>query len=221
LIAAACGPKAAAPTTPAARGTAAPAATACPTGDALSETASHAWNKEGGSVTAECVALRVGGETLWLIDGWYEPPEPNEDNMVGSWTALVTPAGEVRWLDGSDDLTNGMLLNTTSEGWTAVDLDGDGTEEALHVNNYNAQGWMSDTLSVFAIVDGKGVWGEALALGHDNTVAAPEPGEEEVCIANWEVIPGTPAQIAVTWDEGCEEPGRKLYRWNGKALVEW
>lgn len=223
--AAACGP--AAPgqaTTVGNSGTAAPAkaaATPCPEGEALAETARAAWKKGAGSIYATCVAVSSGGETLWYLDGYFEP-EPNDDYMVGMWTALVTPAGEVRWADGADDFPYGVVMKDASGGHQAVDLDGDGNDEIVFVGGYSHGGYDSYMLGVLKVgASGVQAAEGEVALSHDNSAAEPDPSELATCDATHELVDaGGKKHIRITYAGDCERTGPVTYAYDGKALVE-
>jgi hypothetical protein len=223
-LAGACGPSATGPTT--VSGTAPPAAAAepCPSGDALNDAARAGWGKGEGVVTASCLALRAAGETLWLIDGTFEPGT-GEEMSLGMWTALITPGGEVRWAEGEDDLPYGAAMRSYTDGWTAADLDGDGTDEVLYVAGYDHGGYMESQLVAASIAGGKLAVGEAISLSSDNSAAVdpadPETGELHVCDGAWELVPaGAGRQVAVTYSgDQCEKPGRHVFSWNGAGLV--
>ena len=217
-IASACGPAPTGPSTvsgTAPPATAAAAAEPCPAGDALIETARAAWGKGPGEIYADCVALRAGGETLWLVDGTFDP---GGDSMtMGMWTALVTPAGEVRWSAGDDELPYGAMMRTSSAGWTAADLDGDGTDEVLYETTYDHGGYLDSQLLVGRIAGGELVVAEGVPLSSDNSAADVDEAEMVVCSGAWEVVGN---QVAVTYDgPSCERPGRHLMSWNGTALA--
>jgi hypothetical protein len=195
----------------------------CPAGADLNALALTAWGKTGGTATAECLALRVKGEILWLVDGWWEPPPETEDYSVGSWSALVTPAGEVRWADGDDDMPAGVMLKDSPGRREAVDLDGDETDEVLQEVGYNTGGYYDSSLVVARVIDGKLEYagGDEIKLSSDNSAADPEDGETYSCMAEWAVVEGAPPrQVAITYDGDCERSGRFVYQWNGQALAE-
>jgi hypothetical protein len=222
LAAAACGPKAASTSsTPSNTPPGQPpfmVAGPCPAGEDLARLALQAWGKTGGTATAECVELRVKGEILWLVDGWHEPPESEDSMTVGSWSALVTPAGEVRWAEGDDELPFGALMKDMPGAWRAVDLDGDGTDEVLHELGYSHGGYTDTSLVVARIADGKLLYGNTdIPLSSDNSAAVEDEAEMVMCTGTWEV---TPPDVSITYEGDCERPGRKVYRWNGTSLVE-
>lgn len=224
LFLAACGPKPAGtgPTTENHKQAPALVAGPCLEGEALSALALSAWGKTGGTATAECLALRVKGEILWLVDGWWEPPPETEDYSVGAWTALVTPAGEVRWADGDDEMPAGVMLKDSPGRREAVDLDGDETDEILQEVGANHGGYYDSSLVVARVIDGKVEYtGDEIKLSSDNSAADPEESEAYSCMAEWAVVEGAPPrQVAITYDEGCERPGRHVFQWNGAALAE-
>lgn len=220
-LAGACGPSATTPAT--VSGTAPPQAPAiaaepCPSGEALNEAARRAWGKGAGTVTADCVALVAAGETLWFFDGTFEPGGPDAMS-IGMWSALATPGGEVRWAEGEDDLPVGAMMRTYNVDWKAADLDGDGTDEVLHVAGYDHGGYMNSSLVIASIVGGQlTIASEGLPLSADNSAADPDPSELESCDGSWELVG---RQVAVTYDgPSCERPGRHVFSWNGTALVE-
>lgn len=197
------------------------AATPCPEGEAVNEAARAAWKKGAGSVYATCVAASVGGETLWLLDGYFEP-EPNDDMMVGMWTALVTPAGEVRWVDGGDDFPYGAIMRDASGGHQAIDLDGDGNDEIVYVAGYSHGGYDSYNLIVMKVTASsvETVSGE-VPLGSDNSAADPDPSELATCDAAHEIVDaGGKKQIVITYSGQCDRTGKVTYGLDGKALVE-
>ena len=223
--AAACGP--AAPdqgTTVGNSGNAAPAkaaATPCPEGDALAETARAAWGKGAGTATAQCVAVSVGGETLWYVDGYFEP-EPNDDMMMGMWTALVTPAGEVRWSSGDDELPYGVMMRDASGGHQAIDLDGDGSDEIVFVAGYSHGGYDQYSLGVLRLTANslEGVETE-VPLSSDNSAADPDPSELATCDASHEIVDaGGKKHIVITYSGQCDRTGAVTYSLEGKTLVE-
>lgn len=197
------------------------AATPCPADAALTEAARAAWGKGAGTVNAICVAASVGGETLWMLDGYFEP-EPNDDYMVGIWTALVTPTGEVRWVDGSDDNPYGVVMKDASGGYQAIDLDGDGNDEIVSVGGYSHGGYDSYTLIVQKVTPAglESVEGE-VPLSHDNSAADPDPSELATCDAQHELVDaGAAKHIRITYAGDCERTGTVTYALEGKALIE-
>jgi hypothetical protein len=220
LFLAACGPKSAGsgPTTENHKQPPLMVAGPCPEGADLNALALSAWGKTGGTATAECIALRVKGEILWLVDGWYEPPESEDSMYVGSWSALVTPAGEVRWAEGDDELPFGALMKDASGAWRAIDLDGDDTDEVLHEVGYSHGGYTDTSLVVARVDGGKLVYGDTeIPLSSDNSAAVEDEAEMVMCTATWEV---TPPEVVITYEGDCERPARKVYRWNGTSLVD-
>lgn len=221
LLLAACGPAATSPPeTPSNHTAARPAPTPCPAEAELAETARRAWGKGPGTVTAGCVALIRKGATLWFVDGFFEPAE--SDGTIGMWSALVTPAGEVTWTEGADDLPESAMWRASTSDHVAADLDGDGDDEVLWIANYDHHGYISDALVAAAIVDGGLVVGEAIPLSSDNSAAIVDDTETpETCSASWELVPaGAGRRVAVDYGDDCATPGRKVFTWTGKGLVE-
>jgi hypothetical protein len=217
---AACGAPGAPPAAPSAAAPAA-AATPCPDGDALAETARAAWGQGAGTASASCLAVRHAGGTLWILDGLFEP-DPDE-GMVGMWTAVVRPGGEVVHLTGDDELPWGAAMRSSTTEWTAVDLDGDGDDEVLYVATYEHGGHMESSLQVAAIRGGELAGGESVPLGRDNSAALMDDDDGlDVCDARWELVDAGAGrrQVAVTYEgDDCESPGRHLFAWNGRDLV--
>ena len=194
-----------------------PAATPCPEGNALARAARKAWGKGKGTATADCVALRVDGGTLWLIDGTFEP-DPIDDEGVGMWTALVTPAGEVRHREGDDGFSWGMVERSSADGWRAVDLDGDGDDEVVWVTSYDHGGHLQEVLSVARVDRGAlALVGDPLPLSEDNSAAGYPEDETRVCDARWELAA---RRIAITYGRGCERTGTVVYAFDGEKLRE-
>jgi hypothetical protein len=226
-LVAACGARTATTMTPPGS---APAATAgqdsapaipCPGHEAIAETARAAWDQDTGTAVAECVALRHGGGTVWILDGWFEP-EPNADGLYSVWTALVRPDGEVLWRDGHESVPYGALVRRTADDWTAADLDGDGNDEVLYVASYDHGGHLNSELMAGAIVEGRlDLMAEGIPLSRDNSAAAEDEDEIETCDGAWELVPaGDRRHVAITYTgPDCEQPGRHLFAWDGKELI--
>jgi hypothetical protein len=176
-----------------------------------------AWRKGAGTVMADCVAAWVGGETIWMIDGMFEP-EPNDEWEVGTWTALVTPNGEVRWADGVDDNPASILERMYDDGHQAVDLDDDGNDEIVYVTHYSHH---SDEtyLNVLAIVGDRveNAAGEGLALSHDNSAWADDQNDIRTCNAQHAIVD---RRIVVTYEGQCDVTGTVTYRYDGARLIQ-
>jgi hypothetical protein len=198
-------------------------ATPCPSEPTLTETARTAWNKGTGTITVSCVAVSVGGETLWYLDGSFEP-EPNDDYMVGMWTSLVTPGGEVRWIEGDDDMPYSAIMNSYMGDLDAVDLDGDGNDEILYTAGYSHGGYEDASLTVMRVsADGvESLAGENIPLSSDNSAADPDPADLSTCDAQWALAeaPGGGKQIEIEYAGQCERTGKVVWRYDGKVLTE-
>jgi len=197
------------------------AVTPCPIGDALQQAARAAWKKGPGATTVECVAALAGGETLWLFDGSFEP-EPNPDLTLGMWTALVTPAGEVRWVEGGDDFPYGAVDRTYAAEYQAVDLDGDGNDEIVYVVGYSHGGHDSSQLMVLRIT-GSGVeivTGEEVALSSDNSAADVDSAKVGTCDGRHAIADagGGRKHIEITYAGDCERVGTVTWTYDGTAL---
>lgn len=208
-----------------------PATTACPTGDALTAAALHAWNHEGdldggGEAYPSCAELVAGGEALWVIDGFLTTGG-EDGTTLSTWTAIVTPAGEVRILQGEGGLPPGAIEHRTDDAWRAADLDGDGDDELLHEIGYSHMGYESAALHVFRVRGRELVpIGDGIALGDDNTgsIMGDDPDEPapHACTAAWTLVAAGKGQLVdVTYGgEGeCPNRGRHAWRLDGDTLV--
>jgi hypothetical protein len=216
IAAAACGPKPAA--TSIDNTSTADDRTPCPA-DAT-EAARAAWNVGEGSITVDCVAVRSRGETLWLLDGSFEEPDAM---MAWLYSAVVTPAGAVRWASEGDEVPLGALMRVASTSWTAVDLDGDGDDEVLWAITYSHGGYDEEHLQAGKLgPSGFEVAGDGILVSHDNSAADPDDGDVRTCDGSYQVIdgPGGTRQVVVErTGEDCDPPGRAVYAWDGTALV--
>jgi hypothetical protein len=199
------------------------AATPCPQGAELEAAAMKAWGKTGGSVYAQCVAASVGGETLWLIDGTYEAPPSDDNFMMGMWTALVTPAGEVRWTQGDDELPYGAVERSYSQDYQAADLDGDGNDEIVHVAGYSHSGFDESSLVVLKVTaTGVEMMQTTIALSADNSAADVDPSELQTCDGAYQLVDagGGKKRIEVTYTGQCERTGTVAWTFDGQALTQ-
>ncbi len=213
-----------------ARGKSHAAATPCPSGDALTAAALAAWNKTAGTVEAQCAAMWVDGRSIWLVAGWWMPPEGGDpEEGIGSWTGLLTADGHALWSDGQDGLPSGAMDRGGTDQYKAVDLDGDGNDEVIYEVAYDHGGYAQSSLVAAAIRDDKLLAGKELPLSYDNSAADVDPQDAVTCQATYEVIdgPNGTRRVAITGEhqtgnggDSCAPTGRHVYQWNGEALVE-
>jgi len=204
-----------------------PRPAACPTGDALSQLAMKSWRHPTGTVEAKCTELYVDSRTVWLIDGWWMSGEEAGSATVGAWTSLVASDGTILWADGADDLPEGAMDRSSTGPFTAVDFDGDGSDEVIYESSYDHGGYSQSSLTAAAIRDDKLVAGDSLPLSSDDSAAIdPTAGEKaHTCDGKYEVIssPDGTKQVAITGSgdagDDCAKPGRHVYRWDGNSLV--
>lgn len=229
-LAAACGPAATSssgagpvsnqPAGPVAAAVAAP----CPSGPELLAAAARAWSKPStAGLSAECVALRVDGETLWYLDGWWEGGEAAGWN-VGMWSALVTPSGETRWVDGADDLPPAAIDRGGTTNHQAIDLDGDGTDELVFEANWAHHGYEDGSLVVMRVrADGvaSAVPADGLVLITDNSAAVDDPADAVTCQGSYRFVDDGPGKrLEITYSGQCERVGTRAWRLAGDKLVE-
>ncbi len=234
LLLAACAPAPAASTTPVDNQptpTAAGERVPCPAEPELYELAGHAFERAGTSGIV-CTALWAG-EPFWLLDGWIEQPfdESTESGGVTLALALVTPGGEVAWVQRDDGYPPSVIDRKTGGEWTAVDLDGDGEDELLVTDGWNTHGYETVALLAYDVVDRALVASPgSLPLVDDNSAAIYDDGDvPETCTAEHRIVdgPGGEKHVVITADPAatrsgpeCPAPGVHTYRWDGKALVE-
>lgn len=199
------------------------AAPPCPEGPGLPALARRAWGKPDGEiVTTACAALVVGGEPLWFVKGAWE-----DGRRVGLWEALVTPDGAVRWADGSDDHPHGTLMRLGDARLEALDLDGDGADEALLTETTERGGFAVTHLVVYAVTarGARAVNDPApivLATDDEGSIVELETGKVTRCDGALvtPAAPGGGRRIEVTYTGQCDRTGRRAWRYDGRALVE-
>lgn len=223
---AACGGKATpapAPGNVSSRATAVP----CPEGDELARVAIAAWGRGPGTATAACGAVVIGGQPLWLINGFLERDE-SEEFMVGEWTAVVRPSGEVLSVEGDDGLAPATVDHMTDNQWLAADLDGDGDDELINLTGYAHMGLEATSLQVARIRGGVYVpVASQLQLSEDDTASVdaddPDAGPTHRCTATWKLVPvGAAQHLEITYQGvgDCPLTGRAVWKLDGDRLVE-
>jgi len=230
IILAACGPKAATPSTgpagdeiandvPSGRET-----TPCPDAARLGEIARDMFEWQGGTPTMTCVPI-YAGEPLWLINGYVDIETPDFVG-VSEGSAIVTTAGEQWWLGEYGEMPWGTFEAMTGEGWRPVDLDGDGNDELLYFGGYSKHGDSETHVTPYLVGDHMVFTGTQLQVSYDNAAAVENEADIEGCAGTVEVIDGPDGtkRVAITRTPigrgVCEPPGRRVYALSGTDLKE-
>jgi hypothetical protein len=199
------------------------AAPPCPVEPRLAELARRAWDKPAGTIaTVGCAALVVGGEPAWFIKGVWE-----DGDQVGLWEALLTPGGEVRWVDGSDGHPYGTLMRLGDQRLAPLDLDGDGGDEVLLTQDYGRGGYWLTTLVVYAVTARRvrslnDLDPIVLETDNEGSFEQLETGTVTRCDGALATppAPGGGHLLEVTYTGQCDRTGRRAWRYDGRALVE-
>lgn len=226
LLLAAC-PKKDRDTTPVdnAAAVARPALVPCPAD--LEAIARTAWEVEAGTVTAQCTALVAGGQARWYLEGYVEV-EGDDGFAVQAHQALLLAGGrEVTWKQAQTDLPPSVMERDASGRPEPVDLDGDGSDELVQQVGWSHGGHEERSVVVISIVDSQVRIGPAMPLTTDNSAAVDDGDAAITCTGEFGVIPGPEGtrRIVLTGpEEGdgetCARPGRHVYSWDGRSLVE-
>lgn len=233
VLASACGGPAATPALGNSRGAAPQVARVtvpCPTGDALTALARTAWDNPAGTITARCVELFVGGQALWLVEGSVEHALGDDGEAVDLDRALVVAAtGATLSKQLDTDQPTGVLDKMMGEGYTAVDLDGDGNDELIDITGWGHGGTQSLSLLVWRIDGNQLRAAGTLAMLDDNSAAVEDEAEIRTCRAEHKLVDGPDGgkriELNATWAGGpdptdCPLEGRHVYAWDGQGLVE-
>lgn len=183
-----------------------------------------AWSKQGGQVTAGCVALRSGGRTAWVLEGeWL--PVPNPDYVHSAARAVVAPDGRLLWREVDDDINLDTDVTTAGGEAIVLDLDGDGSDEAVSVNGGVDKRGIQRSALVVETVRGGALVSDEIVLEYQDSAREDPP---TVCTSTHRLLdaPGGGKRIEVVSTvrndsrDLCLAPGRHLFRWTGEALVE-
>ena len=201
----------------------------CPTADALTALARGAWELADGTVQVECAALWAEGQAWWYLDGAVEREDPDEGWSVDMGRALVAAAsGATAWREVDTGMPPATLDRSISGDFTAVDLDGDGSDELLTVSGYSHGGHEETALHVYRVAGGAVVAAGRLPLSADNAAAVEDEADMILCRGEHRLVAGpggaTRIEITATWigavePDACPPEGRRVYRWTGEALV--
>lgn len=177
----------------------APAAAPCPDDARLLELATAAWAPHTEPDGLWCQALRVGDDTQWWIAGFANVPEAYG---ASPHQALVLPSGFVLWTH-ADEYSDYHPTGTDS---VAGDLDHDGVDELLYVEQAGEGGGVMYTLVVVGVAGG---------APHTGVVSLGSYYQDEGCQAEWAVDGET---IVVSGEGECADLSGR-FRWDGSTLV--
>lgn len=191
---------------------------ACPTGAALVDLAR--WAFPDTPVTPGdpvCHVVRASRST-WLLTLAHD-----QCGIPGAGASAIVQDGVVTWHEPAD------VPGTPCRGgtWQPVDLDGDGTDELLHIEEYQGhEGSGHRVLAVVSIVNGEPAHGSEIALASRGSKVGDHQYTWD-CSASYRIVraPRAAQRIEVVGrgegpQEGCPKTGRHVYVWKRGTLIE-
>lgn len=173
------------------------------------------------------------GRAGWLVDAFIDLGEEESEKRV---EVLAADGGVIAALDPADASPVDRFDADAGNGWEVVDLDGDGIDELLQVQEWNQVAVLSSTLAVFRL-DGAAIRAAGrLHLAHDNkgakamtasrvvqcssrhAIADAPDGTRQILVEGTITRSGRQAAAAVA--ASCPLPGAHRYRLAGGRLEE-
>ena len=190
----------------------------CPTGAELADLARRAFpDARFTAGDLVCHAVRASVPT-WLLTF-----ADDQCGLAGAGASAIVQDGVVTWHEPTD------VPGTPCRGgtWQPVDLDGDGTDELLHIEEYQGhEGSGHRTLAVVSIANGEPAERSELVLASRGSSS----GDHQYtwnCSASYRLVRGSRASLRIEVvghgggpQERCHKAGHHVYAWMRRTLVE-